>query len=118
MSKLVSVHLLMMSAAESIPPNHVFEATAEEKEFLEARNAVRKYNGEQDSGLKVFERVGTKALAQDGGNGLPDVTKAKKDQLIQIAADEKVENLTGEETVDQLRAAILANRQPKDESLV
>lgn len=118
MTKLVAIHAISFSADENIPPQHVFEATADEQDFLQSRNAVRKYNGEQDSGLKVFERVGAKALAQDGGNGLPDVSKANKDKLLEIAAAEQVEGLTGEETVAQLREAILASRKAKEDSLV
>lgn len=117
MSKLVSLHLLMLSAAESIPPQHVFEATAEEQEFLEARNAVRKYNAEQDKGLKVFERVGSKASAGTGATEQVDITKANKEKLLEIAAAEGVE-LKGDETVAQLREAITAKRTAGNDGLV
>lgn len=120
MAKLVSIHEISFSADENVPPQHVFEATAEEKEFLVQRGAVRAFNSENDSGLKVFQRVGAKASTSTAQTGveLPDVSKANKAKLLEIAAAEKVDSLTGDETVEQLRTAILANRQPKDESLV
>lgn len=121
MAKLVSIHEISFSANENIPPQHVFEATAEEKEFLVQRGAVRAFNSENDSGLKVFQRVGAKAstsTAQTGETTLPDVSKANKEKLLEIAAAEQVEGLTGEETVAQLREAILASRKAKEDSLV
>lgn len=128
MNKLVSLHALMLTAAgtqlpENIPPQHVFEASDEEAEFLADRDAVRGFVASQDKGLPVFTRK-TAAQAQVAAASTPgtqtqvDITKRKKDQLVQLAAEEKVPDLTGDETVEQLRSAILANRQPKDESLV
>lgn len=128
MNKLVSLHALMLTAAgtqlpENIPPQHVFEASDEEAEFLADRDAVRGFVASQDKGLPVFTRK-TAAQAQVAAASTPgtqtqvDITKLKKDQLVQLAAEEKVPDLTGDETVEQLRSAILANRQPKDESLV
>lgn len=128
MNKLVSLHALMLTAAgtqlpENIPPQHVFEASDEEAEFLADRDAVRGFVASQDKGLPVFTRK-TAAQAQVAAASTPgtqtqvDSTKLKKDQLVQLAAEEKVPDLTGDETVGQLRSAILANRQPKDESLV
>lgn len=116
MNKLVSLHALMLTAAgtqlpENIPPQHVFEASDEEAEFLADRDAVRGFVASQDKGLPVFAR---KTATQTQ----VDITKLKKDQLVQLAADEKVPDLTGDETVEQLRAAILANREPKDDGLV
>jgi len=128
MNKLVSVHALMLTAAgtqlaEHIPPQHVFEASDEETEFLAEREAVRGFVASQDKGLPVFTRK-TPSEAQVAAASNPatqsqvDVTKLKKEQLVQLAADEKVPDLTGDETVDQLRAAILANREPKEDGLV
>ena len=117
MSKLVSIHAISFSADETVPPQHIFEATAEEQEFLEARNAVRKYNAEQDKGLKVFERVGSKASASTGAAEQVDISKANKEKLLDIAAAEGVE-LKGDETVAQLREAITAKRNAGSDGLV
>lgn len=129
MNKLVALHALMLTVVgtqlpENIPPQHVFEASDEETEFLASRDAVRGFVASQDKGLPVFTRktasqAQVAAAANPATQSTVDITKLKKkDQLIKLAGDEKVPDLTGEETVDQLRAAILANREPKDESLV
>lgn len=117
MSKLVSIHQINFGGADIIEPNRAFEATAEEVEFLLPRGAARKFNGESDKGLAEQKRPGAQAAIGNEPK-LPDVSKAKKEQLLLIAQDENVEGLTGEENVEQLRAAILANRETKDESLV
>lgn len=121
MPKLISLHTISFGGDDKIPPQHVFEATAEEQEFLQSRQAVRKFNAEQDKQLPVHQRPGAKAstsTAQTGESTLPDVSKANKDKLLEIAATEQVEGLTGEETVAQLREAILASRKAKEDSLV
>lgn len=114
MSKLVSIHQIGFSVTDNVPPAHVFIATDDEQEFLFERGAARKYNAESDKTLPVYERPGASVVATT----LPDVSKANKTKLQEIAAAEQVPDLTGEETVDQLRAAILANRESKEENLV
>lgn len=128
MNKLVSIHALMLTAvgtqlAENVPPAHVFDASDEETEFLAERGAVRGFVAGQDKNLPTFTRktageAKVAAASNPATQAQVDISKLNKDKLLEIAAAEKVENLTGDETVAQLREAILANRQPKDESLV
>lgn len=119
MTKLVALHALVLTAAgtqlpENIPPQHVFEASDEETQFLAERQAVRGFVAAQDKNLPTFQRR-TAAQAQIAAasdsttQSQVDLTKLKKEDLVELAVKEGLQ-LKGDETVAQLRDAITARR--------
>ena len=111
--KLVSIHLLVLSATVAVPPKHVFEGIEEDglDRLLEI-GAVRKFDKETDAGLPVFSRAG--ALAAPDTGKATDLSTLTKAQLLKIAEDEEIV-VDSKATNAVILAAIEAGRAAADE---